>query len=94
MSPAPLVQESAFADTIQYDINYLYGFTSASFLYWALSHFFPATETLLPACIYEDVAVIDGVEYKNDGVHTPQHSAESESLSETKKQPYAEVGSV
>lgn len=45
-------------------INYLDGFTST---YWALSRFFPAKETLLEACIYDDVYMMDGVEYVNDG---------------------------
>lgn len=37
-----------------YDINYLYGCSSAAFLYWLLSWVFPATDTLLASCIYED----------------------------------------
>jgi len=53
-------------------MNYLYGFSTACLVYWGLSHFFPATETLLPACIYDDTTIIDGVEFKNDGVHTPE----------------------
>ncbi|KAK3110771.1 hypothetical protein LTR53_014604 [Teratosphaeriaceae sp. CCFEE 6253] len=71
-----------------YQINYLYGFTTASFLYWTLSHYFPATETLLPACIYDDTTMIDGVEWKNDGVHTP------EVVEVDEKSPYAGVGQV
>jgi NCS1 family nucleobase:cation symporter-1 len=55
-----------------YDMSYLWGFLSAAFVYVALSKAFPARETLLDAPIYEDVAVLDGVEYKNDGVHSPQ----------------------
>lgn len=55
-----------------YDLNYLYGFVSSWVVYWSLSHFFPAEETLLQACIYEDLESIDGVEYRNDGVHTPE----------------------
>lgn len=78
---------------MQYDINYLYEFTSAYFIYWALSTLWPAKETLLPACIYQDIAIIDGVEYNNDGLHTPQQVAESD-MSETKKEPYAEVAGV
>lgn len=54
-----------------YDINYLWGFFSAFVTYWALSTAFPAKETLLDAPIFEDIEVFDGVEYKNDGVHTP-----------------------
>jgi hypothetical protein len=44
----------------------------ASFSYWILNHFFPAKETLLSESIYEDVVVIDGVTYTNDGVHDPK----------------------
>lgn len=89
----PSVSISAGIEHV-YDINYLYGFISASFLYWSLSYFFPARETLLPACIYEDVDVIDGVEYKNDGVSTPQQVSDSTVQDEEKKQPYSEVGPV
>ncbi|KAK4541783.1 hypothetical protein LTR36_007315 [Oleoguttula mirabilis] len=81
----PSISVSAGIEHV-YDMNYLYGFTSASFLYWSLSYFWPAKETLLAACIYEDLAIIDGVEYKNDGVHTPQPVVESEVSSETKWQ--------
>lgn len=42
-------------------MNYLYGFTSAAFVYWALSYWFPAEETILQASIYDDTDVIDGV---------------------------------
>lgn len=62
-----------------YDINYLWGFTSAFVLYYALSKFFPATETLLDACIYEDNEMVDGVEVVNDGV---QHSYETKAALE------------
>lgn len=40
-------------------MNYLYGFASATFAYWALSYFFPAHDSLLDACIYEDPDTID-----------------------------------
>jgi NCS1 family nucleobase:cation symporter-1 len=50
---------------------YIWGFTSAFTAYCLLSHFFPATETLIPATLHEDVETMDGVEYKNDGLHTP-----------------------
>lgn len=63
-----------------YDMNYLWGFTSAAFLYWSLSKFFPATETLLEVPIYEDVTVLNGVEYVNDGVHDPQAKFEEKGL--------------
>lgn len=41
-------------------MNYLYGFASATFAYWGLSYLFPAHDSLLDACIYEDPDVIDG----------------------------------
>ena len=41
-------------------MNYLYGFASATFTYWGLSYVFPAHDSLLDACIYEDTEVIDG----------------------------------
>jgi hypothetical protein len=41
-------------------MNYLYGFASATFTYWGLSYVFPAHDSLLDACIYEDPDVIDG----------------------------------
>lgn len=47
----------------QYDMNYLYGFVSAVFVYWALSYCFPAQESLLEACIYEDPDVINSVDF-------------------------------
>lgn len=54
-----------------YDIFYLYGFASAFLVYAVLSWAFPATETLVPESIHEDVVVVDGVERINDGVHQP-----------------------
>lgn len=43
-------------------MNYLYGFTSAAFVYWTLSHCFPAEQTLLKASIYDDTDVLVGVQ--------------------------------
>ena len=40
-------------------MNYLYGFASATFAYWALSYIFPAQESLLDACIYDAPDIID-----------------------------------
>lgn len=40
-------------------------------MYVALSRFFPATDTLVEAPIYDSVTVLNGVEYINDGVHNP-----------------------
>lgn len=54
-----------------YNMFYLYGFTSAFVIYAALSHFFPATETLIPESITEEIEVIGGVEYRNDGLGIP-----------------------
>lgn len=48
-----------------HDVNYLYGFISAFVLYWALSIFFPAKETLLTECIYDD-ETITGIEYQTN----------------------------
>lgn len=47
----------------QYHMNYLYGFASAVFVYWALSYRFPAREALLEACIYDDPDIIDSVDF-------------------------------
>jgi NCS1 family nucleobase:cation symporter-1 len=44
-------------------MNYLYGFASAVFMYWALSYCFPAQESLLDACIYDDPDIIDSVDF-------------------------------
>jgi len=55
-----------------YDMFYLWGFFSAFVIYSVLSKVFPAKETLIPETIHEDVEIISGVAYKNDGVHTPQ----------------------
>lgn len=54
-----------------YDMFYLYGFTSAFVIYSLLSHFFPAEGTIIPATINEEVEIIGGVEYRNDGLSTP-----------------------
>jgi NCS1 family nucleobase:cation symporter-1 len=61
-----------------YDMNYLWGFFSAIVVYTGLSLIFPAKETLLEAPIYEDTEVYDGVEYVNDGVHTPMDKEDYE----------------
>lgn len=45
-----------------YYFFYLYGFTSAFAVYAGLSHFFPASETLIDHSIYEDENIA-GVEY-------------------------------
>ncbi|KAH9815719.1 Permease for cytosine/purines, uracil, thiamine, allantoin [Teratosphaeria destructans] len=81
---------SAGIQHVEYDMNYLYGFVSASFVYWSLSYIFPATETLISATVHEDVAILDGVEYQNDCVHEPEMHTESGSMSE-KKAPHADT---
>ena len=52
-----------------YDMNYLYGFISAFVVYFALSYFFPAGDTLVSENIYEDEA-IEGMEFKKDDIQT------------------------
>ncbi|KAK4504971.1 hypothetical protein PRZ48_002934 [Zasmidium cellare] len=54
-----------------YDINYIYGLVSAAVLYYAVSYFFPAKETLLPESIYDDDQIVEGVEYDADGEKIP-----------------------
>lgn len=54
-----------------WEMNYLWGFFSAFVVYTTLNQFFPASETLLDAPITEDVKVINGVEFINDGVTEP-----------------------
>jgi hypothetical protein len=54
-------------------MNYLYGFASASFAYWALSHSFPAQESLLGASIYDDPDMIDS----GDSVEHGEHDVEN-----------------
>jgi hypothetical protein len=44
-------------------MNYLYGFASAVFVYWTFSYCFPARESLLEACIYDDPDIIDSVDF-------------------------------
>lgn len=40
-------------------MNYLYGFASTTFTYWALSYLVPAQDSLLDTCIYDDPDIID-----------------------------------
>lgn len=51
-----------------YDMFYLYGFTSAFVVYAVLSWIWPAKETLITECIFEDIAVVDGIDRVNDDV--------------------------
>jgi len=55
-----------------YDMFYLWGFTSAFVLYIVLSKLFPEPQTLIPETIHDDVEIINGANYLNDGIHTPQ----------------------
>jgi NCS1 family nucleobase:cation symporter-1 len=58
-----------------YAINYLYGLFAAGVVYWGLSYFWPARETLLEESIYHDgdrahvrgQDVLEGVECSRDG---------------------------
>ena len=47
-----------------YDVNYLYGLTSAAVMYFTLSYFFPAAETLLDESIIDDADVVGSIEYR------------------------------
>lgn len=42
-----------------YDINYIYGLTSGAAVYFVLSYFWPAPETLIPDSIYDDCGVVE-----------------------------------
>jgi len=58
-----------------------------------LNYFSPAPESLLEACIYEDFTIVDGIEYKNDGVHALQRLAAYDAASsDEKNMGYTEVG--
>jgi NCS1 family nucleobase:cation symporter-1 len=59
-------------------MNYLYGFTSASFAYWALSHFFPARDSLLDASIYDDPDILDSSDSAEHGDHDVENPMVSE----------------
>ncbi|RDL29708.1 Uncharacterized protein BP5553_10688 [Venustampulla echinocandica] len=54
-----------------YDVNILWGFTSAFVIYCVLSRFWPATETLIETTIRDEVTIVNGVEVYNDGLATP-----------------------
>ncbi|RMY75876.1 hypothetical protein D0863_02322 [Hortaea werneckii] len=81
---------AAVAFLVSYDMYYLYGFASASFVYWGLSYAFPATGTLLEASIHDDPEVMDGLEYRKDDVHMPELSSEIKSPSKTIKESLAD----
>ena len=65
----PAISIGAIGDI--YDINYLWGFTSAGLIYTGLSYIWPARETLVDATICDETKFIDGVECYNEGVSTP-----------------------
>lgn len=77
-------------------MNYLWGFTSAWAVYWLLSYWFPATDTLLQVSIYDDVEVIEGVQNTNDGVNViPVGGVSSEASSQDeRKAAQAHVGGI
>ena len=62
-------------------MNYLWGFISAFVLYWQLSYWFPAKETLLSACIYDDGEVIEGVQYPSESDNRVVVGGESSEVS-------------
>jgi NCS1 family nucleobase:cation symporter-1 len=64
----PSLKSGAGGAEYVYDVFYIWGFTSAFVSYAVLSHFFPATETLLDASIHEDPNISSTGEYKTDGV--------------------------
>lgn len=68
-----------------YDMNYIYGLSSAAVLYFSLSYFFPAQETLLPESIYDDDHIVEGVEYSSEGEKSPNKEEVGISI-EPKKQ--------
>jgi len=57
-----------------FDIAWIFGFTSASVVYYVTSTLFPAKETYLDEAIYED-----------NGPHEPHHLSEKSSLEEGKE---------
>jgi NCS1 family nucleobase:cation symporter-1 len=59
-------------------MNYIYGFVSASFAYWALSYLFPARDSLLDACIYDDPDIVDS----SDSVGHDEHDVENPVIQE------------
>jgi len=58
VNPA-LVESVGNANKLYY-MFYFWGYTSAFVVYVVLSYFFPATETQIPATIYDDTDVISG----------------------------------
>ncbi|KAK8215457.1 hypothetical protein M8818_002078 [Zalaria obscura] len=61
-----------------WDMYYIWGLSSAFFVYWALNYFWPAEKTIISRAIHQDVEVMDGMEVVNDGVHTPEPIGEVE----------------
>jgi len=68
-------------------MNYLYGFASATFVYWGLSYLFPARDSLLDACIYDDPDIIDG-----GGSHVHSEQDLQDMASQEKSNALATVG--
>jgi NCS1 family nucleobase:cation symporter-1 len=60
-----------------YDMFYLWGFSSAFFVYCSLSYLWPAKDTLIDASIYEDPDIISGVPYEKGDVTTTEEIAGS-----------------
>ncbi|KAL3419324.1 ncs1 allantoate transporter [Phlyctema vagabunda] len=68
-----------------YDMNYLWGFCSAAFLYCVLSRIFPPEGVLLDAPIYDDIHVQDGIEVTNDGVNVTYAATKERAMADSEK---------
>lgn len=74
-------------------MNYIWGLLSAAIIYFLLSYFFPASETLIPETIHDDDQILDGVDYSDDGDMKSPRKEHPEVTIESK--PYTrEVGEV
>ncbi|KAH8689069.1 putative allantoin permease [Talaromyces proteolyticus] len=80
----PSIQLSAGIRHI-WEMNYLWGFSSAFFLYCVLSHFFPAKETLVKEAIHGDMPTYEGTATEVAGTETASESTD-------RKEPYDVVG--
>jgi NCS1 family nucleobase:cation symporter-1 len=63
------------ADKLYY-MFYFWGYTSAFVVYAALSYFFPAEETKIPAAIYEDTDVISAEDKADSDTHEDKKGLE------------------
>jgi NCS1 family nucleobase:cation symporter-1 len=67
-----------------YDISFMWGFTSGFVIYCFLSYFWPAKETLIDSTITEDITVVEGVTYINDGLSAPTEEKKWDTTSITR----------